>query len=156
MKVTAEQRKALEATGVQLNYGVLNKTEYTLREVARICDFAEAWVRTKVKAGKIMATKNERGHWRVKKAEVIRVRQEQLEKQLNRLEAKKTGKKYLYRRPSEWAHHLMMKAIRSDTTLTPAAKKKAINMVNRYKDRWDQEYKERLAKKEANAAKAGK
>lgn len=152
LELTQEQKKTLESAGVQLNYSKLVKAEYTLREVARICDYAEAWVRTQVKTGKIKATKNTRGHWRVKRAEVARVRQEQATKLLNRIELKLSGKKeYDYKRPTEWAYHLTMKAIRSDQKLQPAQKKQAIGMMNRYKDAWEKAYAARVAKREANA-----
>jgi hypothetical protein len=150
MNVSAEDRNRLSKAGVMVFYGELDKPEYTLRELARICDYAEAWVRTKVKKGDIPATKNKRGHWRVSKAEVHKARVEQVEKLLNRLDSSGKPKKYEYRRPTEWAYHLTVKAIKNDTGLQPAQKKLFIGAMNRYKDQWEQAYKERVAKREAN------
>jgi hypothetical protein len=148
-------KDALKRAGSQLDLSELVKDQYSLRDLARICDLAEAWVRTQLANGKIAGTKVMHGKkevWTVAKTEVERIRQEQVRKIMDRAERKETGKKYQYRRPTEWAKHLMVKAIRSDAKLSVEQKKLFLDAINRYEVAWNKAYKERLAKKEANKA----
>lgn len=155
LKLTAEERQKLEAAGVRVFYGEIPERTHTLRELARICDMAEAWVRTQLKTKKIVGRKVKSGNreiWGVDAAEVARIRQEQVDKHLGRLDRKETGKKYSYRRPTEWAYHLMTKAINDDKELTPSQKKMMRQALKRYQSGWEAAYKERVAKREAKKA----
>lgn len=155
VELSQKDKERLEAAGIRLDLGELTQTDYSLRDCARICDLASAWVRTQLKQGKIAGTKKKiknREVWRVNSTEVDRIRKEQLEKLLNRLDSAGQPKKYQYRRPTEWAYHLMVKAIRSDKQLNKSQKELMLKALNRYKINWEQAYQERLAKKEANKA----
>lgn len=159
MKVTEEDVNRLKTAGVQIEYGALSKDEYTLRETARICDLAEAWVRTQLVTGKIAGYKKKVGNrsiWTVKVGEVNRVRKAQHEKLLERAKRPKDGKKYVYRRPTEWAYHLMVKAIKADVKLTAPQRKVMLTAMERYKGQWERAYQVRLAKKAAKAAEEAK
>lgn len=151
-------RSKLEKSGVHIFYGELAKEVYSLREVARICDMAEAWVRVQLKKGNIAGSKVKIGRkaiWQVTRPVLAALRQEQVNKHLNRIEQSGKGKKYTYRRPTEWAYHLTVKAIKADAKLTKADKTKFLNAMNRYQTAWERAYKERKAKKEAKAANNG-
>lgn len=155
IELTAEEQKMLKDKGIRIDLGDLTQTEYSLRDTARICDLASAWVRTQLKQGKIAGTKKKiknRAVWQVKAEEVDRIRREQAEKLLERAQNAGKGKKYTYRRPTEWAYHLTVKAIRSDKKLNKNQKETMLNAMNRYKSEWERAYQERLAKKEANKA----
>jgi len=154
VELTAEQKSKLAATGSHIDLAELGQSQYSLRDVARICDMADAWVRLLLKNGKITATKNDRGRWQVSRAEVARVRQEQIDKRLNKIERPEGSKKYIYRSPSQWAYHLMVKAIKGDKNLTPEQQKLMLNALNRYKADWEQAAAVRAAKKAANKAEA--
>jgi hypothetical protein len=155
LNLSAEDRKRLEDSGVHLFYGEIANRNHSLREVARICDFAEAWLRTMMKDGKVKAFKVKDGNrtvWAMKAADVAVLRQEQADKHLNRLNGVRDGKKYTYRRPTEWAAYLMTKAVNDDKILKPTEKKIIREALKRYKVDWDKAYAERVAKKEANKA----
>ena len=156
VELSAEQKSKLAATGSHIDLSELGQNQYSLRDVARICDMADAWVRLLLKNGKIQATKGEKGRWQVSRAEVARVRQEQIDKRLNRLDRPEGSKKYIYRSPSQWTVHLMTKAINNDQTLSADQKKLMRTAMNRYKADWEQAAKVRAAKKEANKAAAAK
>lgn len=154
-----EDQERLKAAGNHIDFGELTQNYYTLRDVSRICDLAPAWVRTQLKTGKIAGYKQKKGNrniWAVKPAEVQRVRLEQIEKQLERLDRPAGTKKYLYRRPTEWAEHLTVKAIKADKKLDANQKKAFLTAMNRYKAQWEREYQERLAKKAAKEAEEAK
>lgn len=156
IELTAEQKKKLEDSGVHLQYGEIHDRNYSLREVARICDYAEAWLRTCFKKGEMPAFKVKSGNrsvWAMKGADVAKLRQEQADKHLNRLANGGKGKGYTYRRPTEWASYLVEKSIRDDKNLTADQKKLMRTAMKRYKVAWDKAYEERLAKKAENAAK---
>lgn len=155
VEISQKDKERLEKAGNRLDLGELTQTDYSLRECARITDLASAWVRTQLKQGKIVGIKKKVGNrliWRVKAEEVDRIRREQVEKLLERLDNVGKPKKYKYRRPTEWAHHLTVKAIRKDKNLNKNQKETFLKAMNRYKVAWEQEYQERLAKKEANKA----
>lgn len=159
IEVSEEDRERLKLAGNHVSYEELTQKDYSLRDVARITDLAGAWVRTQLKQGKISGFKKKLGNrliWAVKAEEVARVREEQIEKLLSRLDSVGQPKKYLYRRPTEWAYHLMVKAIKADSKLTAAQKKPMLAAMERYKARWEREYQVRLARKAAKAAEEAK
>ena len=156
LKVSAADKKRLEASGVRPFYGELKHDRYTLSETAQICDISGAWLRTCIKNKKVPATKVKKGNkelWMVERTVVAELRANNIEKHLDRLDNVGKPKKYQYRRPSEWAYHLTVKAIKKDAKLSAAQKKSFVAAMNRYKTAWEKAYQERLAKKEANKAK---
>lgn len=156
LNVSAEDKKRLQKAGVRPFYGELIHSEYTLSEAAQIADISGAWLRTCIKTEKVPATKKKVGNkelWKLTQATVAKLRKENVEKHLERLDRGDTGKKYVYRRPTEWAYHLTVKAIKSDPKLTKAMKTKFLDALSRYKIDWEKAYEERLAKKAANEAK---
>lgn len=155
LNLTEEEVNKLKASGSHIETHELIKSDYSLRDVSRIADLAPAWVRTQLKTGKIAGFKKKVGQrevWAVKAAEVHRIRVEQAEKLLERLERPEGVKKYVYRRPTEWAYHLTVKAIKKDTKLDANQKKVFLAAMKRYETMWERKYQERLAKKEANKA----
>lgn len=153
LDLSEEEQKALQKAGTLIFVDELDKTHYSLRELARIADISEPWARTSVKEGKIKATKDKRGRWQIEAAEVHRIRSENAEKQLNRAQKKKSGKKYDYKPPRQWAYDLTTKEIRKDKSLTPAARKTMLDAMERYKTKWETRAAARKAKIEANKAK---
>ncbi len=156
LKLTAEEKKKLEAAGVRVFYGEIPNRKHTLRELARTTDMAEAWVRVQLKKGEIKGAKEKDGNrkiWKVTAAEVARIRQEQVDKHLGRLERKASGQKYAsYKRPTQWAYDLTTKAIEADSKLDEASKDRFLAAMERYKVAWQKAYDERVAKREAKEA----
>jgi hypothetical protein len=152
LKMSVEDRNRLLAKGIWLMELILDEEYYSLKRTGQICDISNAWMRTCLQEGTIAAEKNERGHWRVSRTEVARVWQEELEKHLDRLDRKEEGKKYVYRRPTEWAYHLVTKYVKKKGKVTASQKKCVLAVMEQAKVEWDREYEERKAKKEANKA----
>jgi hypothetical protein len=153
---TAEQRKLLESNGVHITWGELTKNQYGLREIARIADFSEQWLRSELKAAKIPSTRDEKGRYQVSKATLELLRAEHAKKQLARIERLQTGKKYAYKRPSQFAFDMVSKKVTEDTTLTPEQKKLIKSRLDAYKVDWDKAFevkKVKIAKKATEEAK---
>lgn len=153
LNLSEADRKKLRDAGVLTFLGNLTKSQYSLREMARIADMAEAWGRNQLSAGKIKGKKDAKKRWTISRAEVHRVRIHMVQKHLGRIERKKSGKKYQYKAPRTFAFDMTTKAIAEDTTLTLEQKEIFKKAMLRYKAAWDQANKERKAKIAANKAK---
>lgn len=154
LKMTEAQRNRLKKVAIWMMEIDLDRSDYSLTEMAKICDISHAWLRRRLKSGDVDAFKNERGHWRVKKEVVARIWQEELEKHISRLDAKKDGKKYTYRRPTEWAYHLIVKYVNETGNVTASQKKTVLAVMEKAKAQWDKDYEELQARKAANEAEA--
>lgn len=153
LELTEAQRATLKKTGTWMLECELDKSDYSLIDVSKICDISPAWLRNLLKDGKIDAFKNDRGHWRVKRAVVAQTWYDHVAKRIEQAEGKKDGKKYVYRRPSEWATHLVEKFLRESKEISPAHKKIVRTVMKQAKAKWDADYQARLKKKAENAAK---
>src|SRR4030042_1346569 len=140
LKLTDSQMAALKKVASHIDLCELTQDQYTLRDVARIADLAEAWVRTQLRKGKIAATKDKAGKWQVSKVELARIRSLQVQKLVGRAERKPGEKKYTNYRPTEWADRLTRKAVLNDTKLSAKQREEFINALNRYKVEWEREY----------------
>ncbi len=159
MKVSQKDQERLQKAGNHIDFGEIPNRDLTLRDVARICDLAPAWVRTQLKTGKIAGFKKKQGNraiWAVKPEECARIRAEQVEKLLNRLDNVGKDKKWSYKRPTQWAYDLTVKAIKADKKLDSNQKKEMLAAMKRYEGQWERAYQERLAKREANKAEKDK
>lgn len=152
LELTEEQTKKLRGKGIWMMSVVLDQTDYSLTHMARMCDISQAWLRVQLKEKRIPATKNKRGHWRVSQATVARIWKKELAKHLDRLTRKEIGKKYAYRRPTEWAVHLVERFLKDTTDVTPSRKKIVRAVMKQAEVVWDANYQARLAKKAANEA----
>lgn len=156
LNMSEEQRTRLKAVGVWLMELVLDEPAYSLTRTAQICDISPAWLRTCLKKGTIVGFKDKRNRWQVKQAVVASLWQKELEKHISRLDAKKEGKKYQYRRPTEWAYHLIAKYVKEPGKVTPSQRKTVLTVIEKAKIDWDVAYQERLVKKAAKLAEEAK
>lgn len=156
LELTEVQREALKVTGTWVLEVVLDKSDYSLTDVSKICDISPAWLRILLKEGRIEAFKDGKGHWRMKREVLARTWKEQVEKYANRAVTIKDGKKYTYRRPSEWATHLVERFLQKTTVVSASRKKIVREVMKQAKAQWDVDYAERLRKKAEKAAEEAK
>lgn len=147
---SSEDKKLLEANGVHINWSKLTKETYSLRDLARICDLSEPWVRTLLNTGKIPSTRDERNRYVVKSATVAQVRQQNAEKQLRRIKGVKSGSKSGYKPPRDFAFDMVSQAVTEDKTLTAKEKEVFLKRLKVYHKAWIERDKARKAKIEAN------
>lgn len=152
LNMTEEEQKQLKDAGIWLRPVVLDEESYSLTRTGQICDISLPWLRKQLQDGKISAFKNERKHWRVKREVVAQVWQREKEKLLDRLNRPEDGKGYIYRRPTEWAYHLIVRYINEPGKVSATEKKHVKAVIERAKIDWEANYQARLAKKEANKA----
>lgn len=152
LELTEAQRTVLKSTGTWMMEIELDESEYSLKRMGQICDISQAWLRTCLQNGDVSADKNERGHWRVKREEVARIWQQQVEKLVGRQKAKEGGKKYPYRRPTQWAVHLIRKYVNKKGNVTATEKKHVLAVIERAEKYWNAEYERKKAEKEAKKA----
>jgi AraC-like DNA-binding protein len=154
VKISAAQQKLLADNGVNIWWTPLTKTQYGLREIARIADYSEQWLRAQLKAGTIASVRDDKGRYQVTKATLEQLRLEHAQKQLSRIERVKDGKKYQYKRPSQFAYDMVSKKLAEDTTLSAEQKALIKSRLDTYKVDWNKKYVEKKAKSAKKAKKA--
>jgi hypothetical protein len=102
------------------------------------------------KEGRIACTKNKRGHWVAAQKVVAAQWRAEVDKHTRQISAKVEGKKYQYRRPTEWAYHLVVKYISDpNNKVTKAEAKVVAAVMDRAQIAWEEAYQTKLAKKAA-------
>lgn len=129
---------------------------YTIREVERIFqdDISSVWLRRVItdeegqyyQSRKKVSRKNKK-IWNVQGSDILEHGRYLYSKELRRQERLSGKNKYYYITPSKYVYKKMVNQIGEDDQLSPESKKMMMDVMNRYKVIWEEEYKERMAKR---------
>lgn len=117
-----------------------------LREMCRILDRSNVWIRRMVKDGRFKSAVKVDGRWRIDREEVL-VHLDVLKEKEERYEKKKRGEfKYPYSRPSQTSIRMIRSKVSSDDVLDDSTKEAFLEALVRYEVEYEEAYLEKKSK----------